>query len=142
MDDATFEVMEKKFTDDPSTVQYWVSYSPEELKTAKPGETGHWIKDRPNEMQRRVPGMVHESSVTPMGEKPDGKNVVGLDFRPFGINNVYVTGSGLWSSASSWNPTLTMCALAQRLAENLSKHETSNEPKAYTGETKTKIHVK
>jgi choline dehydrogenase-like flavoprotein len=48
------------------------------------------------------------------------KSVVGLDYRPHGIRNVYVIGGGLVPTSGSWNPTLTMCGLAQDLAEKLS----------------------
>lgn len=67
----------------------------------------------------RVPGMVHESSVLPMG--PGANDVVGTDFRPIGVENVYVTGSSLWPTATSWNPTMTMSAFSQVLADNLHK---------------------
>jgi choline dehydrogenase-like flavoprotein len=32
---------------------------------------------------------------------------------------VYVTGGALWPRSGSWNPTLTMVALSQKLAQNL-----------------------
>jgi len=92
------------------TLQYWHSFEkPTDLL-----KTGEWV-------DRVVPpfhvaGMVHESSVVRMGSR--NTDVVGLDFRPYGVQNVYVTGSGLWPSAASWNPTMTMCAFAQRLADN------------------------
>eukprot|EP01125_Pyxidicula_operculata_P010770 TRINITY_DN3545_c0_g1_i1.p1 TRINITY_DN3545_c0_g1~~TRINITY_DN3545_c0_g1_i1.p1 ORF type:complete len:652 (-),score=165.44 TRINITY_DN3545_c0_g1_i1:23-1783(-) len=71
----------------------------------------------------RVPGMVHESSVLPMTGK-DG--LVDFDFRPRGVENVYVTGSSLWPTAASWNPTMTMCAFSQVLADNLSAESVKN----------------
>ena len=47
-------------------------------------------------------------------------SVVRLDYRPHGVRNVYVTGGGLFPMSGSRNPTLTMCGLAQDLAEKLS----------------------
>jgi choline dehydrogenase-like flavoprotein len=35
------------------------------------------------------------------------------------VENVYVTGAGLWPAGGSWNPTMTMVALAQDLADQL-----------------------
>jgi choline dehydrogenase-like flavoprotein len=33
------------------------------------------------------------------------------------VENVFVTGGGLWPTGGSWNPTMTMVALAQDLAD-------------------------
>ena len=49
----------------------------------------------------------------------DQNSVVGLDYRPHGVENVYVTGGSLWPTSGSWNPTLTMVALSQHLADTL-----------------------
>ncbi|MFL6631034.1 MAG: GMC oxidoreductase [Massilia sp.] len=66
-----------------------------------------------------MPIIVHEASWLWIGEDP-ATSVVGLDYRPHGVRNVYVTGGGLSPTSGSWNPTLTMCGLAQDLAEKLS----------------------
>jgi len=116
MDKATFDIMENVFAPGQDKVEYWVPLTEEEKKTHR-NSTGKWASRRPELDERRVPGMVHESSVTAMGKYPNQGNVVGLDFRPFGVSNVYVTGSGLWRTAASWNPTMTMCAFAQKLAD-------------------------
>jgi choline dehydrogenase-like flavoprotein len=47
--------------------------------------------------------------------------VVGLDYRPKGVDNVFVTGASIWPRGGSWNPTLTMVALTQHLADKLTK---------------------
>ena len=45
---------------------------------------------------------------------------VGLDYRPRGVENVYITGGSLWPTGGSWNPTAAMVALAIHLADTLS----------------------
>jgi len=118
MDLAAFEIMEKGFATGLDKVEYWSPLTIHEQQNY-PKKTGKWVVgERPHIDFRRVSGMVHESSTTPMGTLPEDGNVVGMDFRPFGVSNVYVTGSGLWPTAASWNPTMTMCALSQKLADD------------------------
>lgn len=76
----------------------------------------------------RVDGMVHESSVLPITSDPN--SIVDTSFRPRGVHNVYVTGSSLWPTAASWNPTMTMCAFAQTLGDNLSQKKDNELRKA------------
>jgi hypothetical protein len=106
METAGFESLEKVFAAGGKEVDYW-DFS-----------TNGWQKDR---YAFRVPGMVHESSVLPCGpEDETSKAAVGFDFAPYGTKNVYVTGSSLWPTGASWNPTMTMCGFAQKLADRLS----------------------
>lgn len=108
MDEATFQMMELALSPKGGTaVEYWHGDP----------NTGVWKKERPTIPERRVPGLVHEGSTLWIGK--DGEGVVGLDYRPHGVNNVYVTGGGLWPASGSWNPTMTMVALAQDLADKL-----------------------
>ena len=39
--------------------------------------------------------------------------------RLHGLDNVYVAGAAVFPSEGSWNPTLTMTAMARRLAAHL-----------------------
>jgi choline dehydrogenase-like flavoprotein len=78
---------------------------------------GSWRTERPASEQRRVGGLVHEGSTLPIGAA--GEGVVGLDYRPHQIANIHLTGAALWPTSGSWNPTLTMVALAQDLADQL-----------------------
>jgi len=79
---------------------------------------GEWRSDRPNEVERRVPALVHEGS--PLWIYPDeAAGPVRADYRPQGVENVYVTGAALWPKSGFWNPTLTMAALAQDLADQI-----------------------
>ncbi|MBC5839041.1 GMC oxidoreductase [Flavobacterium muglaense] len=110
MDNATFQMLENALSPKGSNrVEYW---------HGDPNE-GAWHKEQPSKLKRRVGGLVHEGSSLWIGKGNEG--VVGLDYRPNGVENVYVTGGALWPASGSWNPTMTMVALAQDLADNLLK---------------------
>ncbi|WP_460422621.1 GMC oxidoreductase [Pseudomonas sp. ZL2] len=104
MDQGTFQMMERVFAPE-GKVEYWHGDP----------NLGHWTSERPSIPERRVAGLVHEGSTLWIGDKDEG--VVGLDYRPHGVENVYVTGGALWPASGSWNPTMTMVALAQDLAD-------------------------
>jgi choline dehydrogenase-like flavoprotein len=89
-------------------VEYW----------SDEGEGG-WGGDPPEPAERRLNIIVHEASPLWMGTDPDC-SVVDTNFRPHGVPNVYVTGGAIFPTSGSWNPTLTMCGLAQSLADELS----------------------
>ncbi|TKD58963.1 GMC oxidoreductase [Flavobacterium sp. ASW18X] len=108
MDKATFNMLEDICSPKGANqVEYWDA------------EQNKWKKTRPKKKKYRVSGLVHEASTLWMGT--DSESVVGLDYRPKGVENVYVTGASLWPTGASWNPTLAMVALTQHLADNLSK---------------------
>ncbi|WP_205571836.1 GMC oxidoreductase [Arthrobacter celericrescens] len=108
MDEGTFQMLERVLSPGgASRVEYWHGDP----------NTGSWAADRPGIPERRVPGLVHESSSLPIGDTEDA--VVGVDYRLNGVGNVYVSGGSLWPTGGSWNPTMTMVALAQDLAERL-----------------------
>lgn len=108
MDTATFEILEKTLSPGGSKkVQYWHG-TPDE---------GDWIAERPSVEERRVNALVHESSTLYIGEEESAP--VDLNYLLRGSTNVYVTGGGLWPLGGSWNPTMTMVALAQHLADQL-----------------------
>ncbi|SFU39445.1 GMC oxidoreductase [Pseudoduganella namucuonensis] len=109
MDEATFQMLERALSPE-GRVEYW-----------QDGVQG-WSEERPGAQQRRVPGLVHEGSPLWMGDRDDSP--VGLDYRPHGVHNVYVTGGGLWPASGSWNPTMTMVALTQDLAEGFLRSRT------------------
>lgn len=108
MDESTFQVLERILSPKgPGRVEYWHG-TPDE---------GSWSAGRPPVGQRRVDALVHESSTLHLGE--DEHSPVRLDYRLRGVENVFVTGGSLWPRGGSWNPTLTMVALAFDLVDQL-----------------------
>lgn len=107
MDQFTFDLLEEKLcTSGKAGVEYWI----------KDG----YEKEQPKKKNIRVDSMVHEASTMWIDETVE-QGVVGTDYRPIGVKNVYITGGSLWPSGGSWNPTLTMVAMTQDLADQLSK---------------------
>jgi choline dehydrogenase-like flavoprotein len=111
MDEATLQTIGLMAGPQPGALEYW-----HDDPTGPPG-AGSWSATPPSPAERRIPGLVHEAGPVWMGEP--GESVTGPDFRPHGIENVYLTGAGLFPTSGSWNPTLTMCGLAQHLADTL-----------------------
>jgi choline dehydrogenase-like flavoprotein len=60
----------------------------------------------------------HHIGTTRMSDDP-GRGVVDADCRVHGIDNLYVAGSSVFPTAGWANPTLTILALALRLADRL-----------------------
>ena len=60
----------------------------------------------------------HHSGTTRMASDPS-KGVVDADCRLFGTDNLYVAGSSVFPTIGGSNPTLTIVALALRLADHL-----------------------
>jgi choline dehydrogenase-like flavoprotein len=76
----------------------------------------------PSDGEGRFAGQVlgggHHIGTTRMAASPaDG--VVDADCRVFGVANLYIAGSSVFTTASRANPTLTIVALAERLADHL-----------------------
>lgn len=109
LDEATYQTIAAIVGEQASgQIEYW-SDAP---------EGGGWGQSPAPRKQIRLNIIVHEASPLWMGKDP-ATSVVGLDYRPHGVNNVYVTGASLFPTSGSWNPTLTMCGLAQDLADRL-----------------------
>lgn len=62
----------------------------------------------------------HHMGTTRMSEDPSS-GVVDADGRVHGIDNLFVAGSAVYPTGGSANPTLTLLALALRLADHLDK---------------------
>jgi choline dehydrogenase-like flavoprotein len=60
----------------------------------------------------------HHLGTARMGSDPKN-SVVDADCRVHGVRNLYVAGGAVFSTSSQANPTLTVVALALRLAEHL-----------------------
>lgn len=111
LDVATYQSIEALVTGSSCpAIEYWTD--------GQNGE-GHWSTNKPPQEQIRLNIIVHEASQLWMGKEPK-TSVTGLDYRPHGVNNVYVTGGSIFPTSGSWNPTLTMCGFAQDLAKKLS----------------------
>ena len=108
LDEATYQSIEAMAGGAPT--EFWTDSDVD--------GNGEWAAARAPRDQIRLPIIVHEASPLWIGSDP-ASSVVGLDYRPHGVGNVYVTGGGLFPTSGSWNPTLTMCGLAQDLAVRL-----------------------
>jgi choline dehydrogenase-like flavoprotein len=60
----------------------------------------------------------HHIGTTRMADDPR-EGVVDADCRVHGVSNLYVAGSSVFPTAGNANPTLTIVALALRLADRL-----------------------
>ena len=60
----------------------------------------------------------HHIGTTRMASSP-ASGVVDSDGKVFGVNNLFITGSAVFPTSSQANPTLTIVALALRLANHL-----------------------
>jgi choline dehydrogenase-like flavoprotein len=109
MDAGTLEMLAALSPQGPGRIEYW---------RGTPTHGG-WDSEPPPPVERRVPALVHEGSTLWLDSDAGPDGVVGTDYRPHGVENVFVTGGGLWPAAGSWNPTLTMVALAQDLADQV-----------------------
>jgi choline dehydrogenase-like flavoprotein len=94
---------------------------------------GDWEKEKPPQTAISTPGIIHEASTLYMGDsdkweevKPNSGSYPAVDssYKPYGCKNVYVTGSALFPTAGSWNPTLTICGYTQDLAARIVKNRT------------------
>jgi choline dehydrogenase-like flavoprotein len=83
-----------------------------ELQSARIGETTWTSGSVPD------PNAGHHAGTTRMASAPE-HGVVDVDGRVFGSDNLYVTGASVMPTAGSADPTLTIVALALRLAARL-----------------------
>ena len=79
-----------------------------------------WLREPDGEWPRQLSGACHQMGTTRMAASPrDG--VVDPDCRVHGVGNLYVAGSSVFPTAGCANPTLTLVALAARLADHLAR---------------------
>jgi choline dehydrogenase-like flavoprotein len=77
-----------------------------------------WLQDAGGGWSDDLSGGYHPMGTTRMADDP-ARGVVDRDCRVHGIANLYVAGSSVFPTGGSANPTLTIVALALRLAEHL-----------------------
>jgi choline dehydrogenase-like flavoprotein len=76
-----------------------------------------WLLDEPESWQVVYPGG-HHMGTTRMSDDPK-LGVVDRDCRVHGVDNLFVAGSSVFPTCGCVNPTLTITALAHRLADHL-----------------------
>ena len=77
-----------------------------------------WFPQVEGRYQHAPRGGAHHMGTTRMGDDPQ-RSVVDRDCRAHDIDNLYIAGSSLFVTGSDANPTLTLVALAHRLADHL-----------------------
>ena len=77
-----------------------------------------WLRADDDAWPAVVSGGWHDMGATRMHADPR-QGVVDADCRVHGIANLYLAGAGVFSTAGAANPTLTIVALALRLADHL-----------------------
>lgn len=69
---------------------------------------------------KQTKGGYHHMGTTRMADH-EREGVVDRDCKVFGVDNLYVAGSSVFTTSGAANPTLSIVALALRLAEHLSQ---------------------
>ena len=77
-----------------------------------------WLDDPGDEWHQHVTETYHHTGTTRMSAEP-AQGVVDPDCRVWGIDNLYVAGSSVFPTNGHVNPTLSIVALAVRLADHL-----------------------
>ncbi len=75
-------------------------------------------KELSDEIPSKLGGGWHHMGTTRMSSEPE-QGVVDADCRVHGLSNLYVAGSGCFTTAGAANPTLTLVALSLRLSDHL-----------------------
>jgi choline dehydrogenase-like flavoprotein len=81
-----------------------------------------WLRDDDVTWPAFVSGGWHHMGTTRMHPDPT-RGVVDADCRVHGVANLYVAGASVYPTSGSANPTLTLVALALRLADHLKAAE-------------------
>jgi choline dehydrogenase-like flavoprotein len=67
---------------------------------------------------KQTKGGYHHMGTTRMSDHAK-TGIVNGNCQVFGVNNLYIAGSSVFATSGAANPTLTLVALALRLAEHL-----------------------
>jgi choline dehydrogenase-like flavoprotein len=87
-------------------------------EVARAGLGRLWIPTSGEAFEGTPKGGCHHMGTTRMGEDPE-RAVVDADCRSFDLDNLYIAGSSVFPTGGASNPTLTITALAHRLADHL-----------------------
>lgn len=79
-----------------------------------------WVLDRSSNWTQGVQDVAHHMGSTRMSSSP-GTGVVDANARVHGVENLFVAGSSVFSTAGCVNPTYTLVAQSIRLADHLKK---------------------
>jgi choline dehydrogenase-like flavoprotein len=82
----------------------------------------NWLLDGGKNWALNLHDIFHHMGTTRMSDDP-AKGVVNRDCRVHGIANLYIAGSSVFPTSGHANPTLTVVALALRLATHLKNFE-------------------
>jgi choline dehydrogenase-like flavoprotein len=81
-------------------------------------QMAEWLAENDDAWSDGVTGHFHHMGTTRMASDAS-RGVVDADCRLFGVSNLYVGGSSVFVTGGCSNPTLTVVALALRLADHL-----------------------
>ena len=102
-----------------------LKFDPEELRVASELLNSELVRSGLGRLsilpeKFKIEGGGHMMGTTRMGNDPDN-SVTDAWGRVHGIENLYVAGSSLFPAAAAANPTLTIVALALRLADHIAE---------------------
>jgi choline dehydrogenase-like flavoprotein len=79
-----------------------------------------WLSEPGDAWKKRLVDCYHHAGTTRMADHPS-QGVVNASLQVFDVENLYVCGGSVFPTSGYANPTLTIVALAFRLADHLSK---------------------
>lgn len=103
---------------DIKTVERTLSLFSKELNSSGVGQVEIDFANLERDLLRDGAYGGHHIGATRMADSPE-RGVVDRNCKVFGINNLYIAGSAVFPTSGQANPTLTIIALALRLADHL-----------------------
>ena len=122
----TLSKTRRDFLDQP-IAQVNLKFNPEEICAAAEFLNAELVRSGIGRMsilpkEFKINGGGHMMGTTRMGNNPD-TSVTDGQGRVHGVENLYVAGSSLFPAVEAANPTLTIVALALRLADHLATNK-------------------
>ena len=104
-----------------------LKFNPQEIRSAAEALNAELVRSGLGRMsiipeEFEITGGGHMMGTTRMGNNPD-TSVTDAQGQVHGVENLYVAGSSLFPAVGAANPTLTIVALALRLADQLARTE-------------------